>query len=390
MKSLKSVLVVAFACAMLFAFTACEQQMPNLPSSATDKEVSKVEFESSEFGFYEAVKATSPVAAKVTVYYMDGTSTNGVTANMTVDTVKAGVNVYPAVISATENAPAYLVEVEGIAAVGLSADVEAVTVPTDEFGNAKTALADLSVNVEFADGYQIPAGDWWTATWNGDTAEETTSVRIAYTYNEKNFTLDLPVTFTTEPDPDTTVASIEASYSDAEWYGDPITVTINTFNAAGEKLGTVEADDYYIYDSTGKKVDSFATTLSASAVNYTVRTKATPYLEAKVTIPAGKNYITNTVSDLNVVVADGKKAWTEGDSINLSDFKIEDEITYAIPDTTSAAGEYVKFTISEAGKIKLVEGSNTINYQIQYCIKGVEAETEVLTLTIQAGAKTTG
>ena len=104
MKSLKSVLVVAFACAMLFAFTACEQQMPNLPSSATDKEISKVEFESSEFGFYEAVKATSPVAAKVTVYYMDGTSTNGVTANMTVDTVKAGVNVYPAVISATENA----------------------------------------------------------------------------------------------------------------------------------------------------------------------------------------------------------------------------------------------------------------------------------------------
>ena len=184
MKSLKSVLVVAFACAMLFAFTACEQQMPNLPSSATDKEVSKVEFESSEFGFYEAVKATSPVAAKVTVYYMDGTSTNGVTANMTVDTVKAGVNVYPAVISATENAPAYLVEVEGIAAVGLSADVEAVTVPADEFGNAKTALADLSVNVEFADGYQIPAGDWWTATWNGDTAEETTSVRIAYTYND--------------------------------------------------------------------------------------------------------------------------------------------------------------------------------------------------------------
>lgn len=387
MKSLKSVLVVAFACAMLFAFTACEQQMPNLPSSATDKEISKVEFESSEFGFYEAVKATSPVAAKVTVYYMDGTSTNGVTANMTVDTVKAGVNVYPAVISAAENAPAYLVEVTGIAAVGLSADVEAVTVPADEFDDAKTALADLAVNVEFADGYQIPAGEWWTATWNGETVEKTTSVKIAYTYNEKNFTLDLPVTFTTEPDPDTTVASIEASYSDAEWYGDSITVTINTFNAAGEKLGTVEADDYYIYDSTGNKVNSFAATLGASAVNYTVRTKATPYLEANVTIPAGKNYITNEIDTLEVVVADGEKKWTAGDPISVSDFKIKDDLTYAIPDTTSASGEYVRFTISEAGKIKLAEGSNTINYQIQYCIKGVVSETDVKTLTIQADPK---
>ena len=35
MKSLKSVLVVAFACAMLFAFTACEQKMPEFPSEGT-------------------------------------------------------------------------------------------------------------------------------------------------------------------------------------------------------------------------------------------------------------------------------------------------------------------------------------------------------------------
>ena len=104
MKSLKSVLVVAFACAMLFAFTACEQAPINMPSSDADKEVAKVTFVSSTTTFYEG-ESYGNVPVVVDVMYKDGSVTENVTALMTANGVQAGANAFPTVLTATANNP---------------------------------------------------------------------------------------------------------------------------------------------------------------------------------------------------------------------------------------------------------------------------------------------
>ena len=66
MKSLKSVLVVAFACAMLFAFTACEQKMPSYQ---------QVEYVTiAQTSGYITGQEVSADGFEVTVHYLDGTS----------------------------------------------------------------------------------------------------------------------------------------------------------------------------------------------------------------------------------------------------------------------------------------------------------------------------
>lgn len=67
MKSLKSVLVVAFACAMLFAFTACEQQIP------TYRNVDYILI-SQNTPFIEG-QSFNAANFDVTIYYTDNTST---------------------------------------------------------------------------------------------------------------------------------------------------------------------------------------------------------------------------------------------------------------------------------------------------------------------------
>ena len=161
MKSLKSVLVVAFACAMLFAFTACEQAPINMPSSDADKAVAKVTFVSSDTTFYEGV-SYGQVPVVVDVEYKDGTTTTGVTAIMTANNVKAGANAFPAVLNANSgNTENYLVEVNGIAIAGLEVVAgdtftdEVLTITADEYSDwdpsAWIATAPESVKVLYAD-----------------------------------------------------------------------------------------------------------------------------------------------------------------------------------------------------------------------------------------------
>ena len=377
----KSILIGVLAALMLFAFTACEPQGNVWPADVayiTIEQVGEIvegqAFDASDFN--------------VIVTYSDKTTSiipgNGVVEIAgtwgTDYKVTASLSVVGSTTAVTANYEAEVYEIEGIE----------VTVPenpvysNDDLVSPYDGIKEtLSVSVVYDGTKTLPlTASQYTLTDNGNktmTVKETVVNEYSYTYE---FEMPTPET------PDTAVDHYVATLSDAEWYGDSVTVTINGVNKAGDVVSTLDAANYYIFDSTGAKVSSFATELGAAAVTYTVRTNATPYQNVSVTIPAGKNYISNTISELNVVVADGEKQWTAGDSLSQGDFKIEDVITYAIPDTDAATGEYVKFTVSEAGNVKLSEGNNTIHYQIQYCIKGVEGETEVKTLTINASPAT--
>ena len=68
MKSLKSVLVVAFACAMLFAFTACEQKVPEIPSA--NHTVSEIQYVSGPTSYNET-ETFDPAAYEVMLIYKD-------------------------------------------------------------------------------------------------------------------------------------------------------------------------------------------------------------------------------------------------------------------------------------------------------------------------------
>ena len=103
----KCILIGALAALMLFAFTACEQQMPNLPASQWDLEVAKVTFASSSKGLYEGEAGT--IVAKFNVEYKNGTSTKDVIGNLTYAALSAGVNT--AEVQFTADGPKYVVEV---------------------------------------------------------------------------------------------------------------------------------------------------------------------------------------------------------------------------------------------------------------------------------------
>ena len=400
MKSTKTIFVVALAALMLFAFSAC-QQIPKAVSSVTYLEGPTEYVVGSEF---------NPAAYKLQVNYIDGSSAevSGATSvklaqgndldsegAKTVDITYGGVegqsfvvNVYngkleltvPAGVSVTQDVKdgstwQKIAAIEGI-------EVGLVYGPS----NSKIVLE--------ADQYSLGAN----TTKDTSTITENDTVSVTVTNNSglggenakaATFVAQLLPWVDPEAGKDTTVDHYIAKVAGDGWYESAVTVTLQGVNAAGDELdGKTLTEGYYILDSTGTKVDRFAAKFGADPVTYTVRTEGTPYQDIPVEIPAGKNFISNDIEDLNVVVADAAKVWNVGDGIAASDFKIEDTITYAIPDTTSAEGEYVNFTISEVGKIKLVAGDNTIHYQIQYCIKGVEEETDVKTLNINVGSTT--
>ena len=329
MKSLKSVLVVAFACAMLFAFTACEQAPINMPSSDADKAVAKVTFVSSDTAFYEG-ESYGNVPVVVDVTYKDGSVTENVTALMSVNDVKAGSNAFPTVLTATANNPNnYLVEVQGIAIEGLEIVAgedftnNILTITEEEYGDWTPAsgisLDPESVKILYADGTTSKALERKSDggyTVNYDSTDKTKVTSAVFKYGI--YTESLPVSIETPAPvtPDVAEGEISAYLVDSTgaavenfWVKDTVTLKVVQLTDKGNIAKTLTTADYSVaQDGVLIKDPATEWTLSEKSqgtyevVAYVTTTdgevvKATDSF----TVPAGVNYM-KTPSDYDALV----------------------------------------------------------------------------------------
>ena len=84
----KTILTIMVAAMMLVAFTACEQQMPNMPTSETDVQINKITFVSTEATLREGEPLAAKTAMIVNVEYVNAPAKSNVVA-ATVDKVAA-------------------------------------------------------------------------------------------------------------------------------------------------------------------------------------------------------------------------------------------------------------------------------------------------------------
>ena len=389
----KSILIGVLCALMLFTFAACDNSVP------TYKVVNYVSLSQTQ----DVIKGQpfSGDMIAIDVHYTDGSvdtiSGKGYVSE-TADTSKeftVSVNNF----AGADKADLIIVPVDATSAtVEAVAANRAVVTDSEDSAAGPVTLTDYTVTLTSASGsYTFSKADnvtAYTVTADNLTAEQkktigTYDVALNVAYNgaavPTESTVAVEVYDGSEPKPDTTAVGIVATVTSADdYYGTAVTVTLNYVNASKEKLSTVDSSAYYVMDSEGKVVSNPFSSLKLGdkTVNYTVRTTGRNYMECDVVIPAGENYITNKIDDVNIVVANGEKTWKAGDSVSVSDFKIEDELTFAIEGNTTS-DDYINFTVSEAGSdFRLSEGENTIHYQLQYSLKGVEGQTPVKTLTI--------
>ena len=184
----KCILIGALAALMLFAFTACEQQMPNLPASQWDLEVAKVTFASSSKGLYEGEAGT--IVAKFNVEYKNGTSTKDVIGNLTYAALSAGVNT--AEVQFTADGPKYVVEVTAQPVTGLKVTFNNgdLTIPYTSYQGwvtsekvPETAAKPTAVVATYADGHEstkaLTANDV-TAKYNSEDPAEVSAIVVSY------------------------------------------------------------------------------------------------------------------------------------------------------------------------------------------------------------------
>lgn len=403
MKSLKSVLVVAFACAMLFAFTACEQAPINMPSSDADKAVAKVTFVSSETTFYEG-ESYKQVPVVVDVEYKDGTTTTGVTAIITADNVKAGANAFPAVLNANaNNTENYLVEINGIAIAGLEVVAgdkfteDILTITEEEYDtwdpSAGISIDPESVKILYADGAtsepleRKSSDGGYTVNYNSTVKADVTSAVFKYgTYTES-----LPVSIETPAPviPDVAEGEISAYLVDSTgaavenfWVKDKVTLKVVQLTDKGNIAKTLTTADYSVaQDGVLIKDPTTEWTLSEKSqgtyevVAYVTTTdgevvKATDSF----TVPAGVNYM-KTPSNYNELVklADNTTI-TAGKTVISKDLLAIDttKLEYAMETETLACADTVVVDSVLYNGYTVPAGADTITFEgkLAVTIKG--------------------
>ena len=233
---MRKILVGLIAAMMLFAFTACEQQMPKYPASEWDLEIAKVTFVSSATTFREGDTALNAVPVTVNVEYKNGDTTNGVVASLsTTEALVGGENIGTVDINGDSTADA-LVTFNAIEKTGLTINTDEATLSVKESeisidpDNSKDSLEGITVTLTYADGYTVPAGDSWTSSWNGTTAASTTGAVVSYDGEEAI------VEFTVTDRKPVAITALSAEYTDEE------TIVGEAFNASHVEVTATYSD----------------------------------------------------------------------------------------------------------------------------------------------------
>ena len=303
----KCILIGVLAALMLFAFTACENQVPNLPVQG-GKDVANITVTSTTV--YAGQDYTGEtVPAVVSIVYKDGTTTDNVAVQLTVtgNVAKVGSNfgtvAYEGLKDSAGKAVDWTVEYQAIAVTdaNVTVDEDALEVEYDDLSSPSTIKGNVSL--VYADGYVTPAVEE-TLSWNAEDVEDITAVEYtvpATLTGAEAIVKSFDLTITGKTETPVTLSSIAIAYTvngDAKdtvaantyFFGDTVTwKVVGTYSDGSKK--DLSSSEYYVKDQ--KTLPSATLTLTDKALDsVTIMAVEDISKTATISIPAGKNYIT--------------------------------------------------------------------------------------------------
>ena len=377
----KTILVGIIAVAMLFAFTACEQQPIDVN------------------GYVPTMATVTPNGViidgqEITADLFTGTVTyrNGETAviPVTVDTTKktasidCGNSVTASYTYKTVTAEKAVVNNASVKDITVGSGTGNKVTPTLEDGYTVTlSYGDTSVTVEPSTEVTVTVEEISTAAKGAQKAKLT--VKVGANTISCDTTVDVNVVEAAK------VAKITATVAtpNGEYYGQPVTVTLKAVDANGKEvtdksitLGT----DVVIKGST--VVSAFPTTLSDKQVVYTLSYIADPTVVCdQVVIPAGADYIASLTSSKTAALKTG---------VTLSAGQPLDASMLNVPVTYANTAAHTDQEYAPASEIYLITtdvpttgSSFAIRYQVRTGYNGTWSSIQTLSGVAFTGGTTT-
>ena len=393
----KSILIGVLAALMLFAFTACENQVPNLPVQG-GKDVANITVTSTTV--YAGQDYTETVPAVVSIVYKDGTTTDNVAVQLTVtdNIAKAGSNfgtvAYEGLKDSSGKAVNWTVEYQAIAVkdANVVVDEDALKVAYSALSSASTIKGNVSL--VYADGYVTPAKKE-TLSWNAETSTPEKITAVEYTVpatltgaEEIVKSFDLTITGKTAP-----VVATWTQKADAQgtkhYFGETVEFAVEGKDSASKLVETVTQSDFTskftvtsittTEDSKTVELSTIPTTYGLTAVTVKAYSNDNPFKSVTVTIPAGDDYVANVTADTIYIptafVADG--------NITESSFTIY--AVYASGETKNyvrGSSDYSWSIIKAPAKVP-AEGTFDVTFAFKYGKGGTQVGT--VTKTVEVG-----
>ena len=393
----KSILIGVLAALMLFAFTACEAQVPNLPVQG-GKDIANITVTSTTV--YAGEVYSDSVPAVVSIVYKDGTTTDNVAVQLTVTgtdkKATAGSNfgtvAYEGLKDSSGKAVNWTVEYQAIAVTDAN-----VTVDEDDLEVAYTALSSDStitgdVTLVFADGNTIEKKGQ-TLSWNAETADKITAVEYTVPATltgaeEIVKSFDLTITGKTAP-----VVATWSQKADAQgakhYFGETVEFAVEGKDSESKLVETVTQSDFTskftvtsittTEDSKTVELSTIPTTYGLTAVTVKAYSNDNPFKSVTVTIPAGDDYVANVTADtIYIPTAIAAEA-----SVTETSFTIY--AAYASGETknyTRGTSDY-NWSIIKAPAKAPAEGTFDVTFAYKYGKGGTQVGT--VTKTVEVG-----
>ena len=313
---MKKVFIGVLAALMLFAFVACEQQMPEFPYTGSDaKDVVSVELADPTSVKAYAGKELS-VDTYVNIERLDDTVDTVVGHVASTGKLETGTNTVTVTWGESEkNTGKVFIKADEL--VSLTVEYDA-TLTVDEEGvskitNATSAEAGIkSVKAYYSDGTEFPISSGYKTSLDGTTFTVSYSVS-AYTSQNLTWSTEVvlaPVT----PEPDTKPAegklaaylvdNTTSAKKTEYWIDDVVKIAVFKANAAGEAITTEAISDFDLAQngvliSDAKKPSRWTITKDAQGT-YTIVVEG--YDPVEVSIPAGKNWLETENTNITAAV----------------------------------------------------------------------------------------
>ena len=382
---------------MLFAFTACEAKVPNLPVQG-GKDIANITVTSTTV--YAGEVYSNSVPAVVSIVYKDGTTTDNVAVQLTVTgtdkKATAGSNfgtvAYEGLKDSSGKAVNWTVEYQAIAVTdaNVTVDEDDLEVAYKDLSSDSTIAGD--VTLVFADGNTIEKKSQ-SLSWNAETADKITAVEYTVPATltgaeEIIKSFDLTITGKTAP-----VVATWSQKADAQgtkhYFGETVEFAVEGKDSESKLVETVTQSDFTSKftvtsittseDSKTVELSTIPTTYGLTAVTVKAYSNDNPFKSVTVTIPAGDDYVANVTADTiyipSAIVADASVAETS--------FTIY--AAYASGETknyTRGTSDY-NWSIIKAPAKAPAEGTFDVTFAYKYGKGGTQVGT--VTKTVEVG-----
>ena len=386
----KRVLVGMLAALMLVAFVACDNQVPQIPS--TNHSVSEIQYVSGPLS-YTAGDAFDPSAYEIRLVYLDGMNPEVVNgrAYLTVDSMPEAnvtensrvpvkynnevvfyVDVYTAdvvvdITNGITSVPNNITSQAAVSTEGLTATLVLGdgTTSTYDASTLITSYSNFKVTVTTDEGYPVTLVadgvevDNWTVSKEPNVGEASKLI-VEYTVGDEK--------------PSASIATADV------YYDDVVTVAVYTADANNNKIEQLNASDLEALTGTIPSSLSYEVGSAANNATFYYDNNGTA-LTGSISIPSGRDWIESVANPS----LKANKTFTAGTgSITASDFEAVATKASGATDTTSATIAIVGYADcyslanEEAGPVELA-------LQVTYTSKEV-SKSFIHKITVTVGA----